>query len=155
MQQWYQSYGSVDFFLSMLCGCSIVWSSTSEKINSFLLENHPCFLKLQWEFWRNDHCQSCVDAMNLQLSSWRCKDCESCWICKGVRVWWNALGFVKDVVVGARLALCVMYDGDLICVSHDLRHVREGSTLRFTDMLQQKSMEVLRKQVLCRRVLRL
>jgi len=28
-----------------------------------------------------------------------------------------------------------MYDGDLICVSRGLRHVRGGSALRLTDML--------------------
>jgi len=33
----------------MLCGCNLVWSSTSEKINFLLLENHLGLLKLQWE----------------------------------------------------------------------------------------------------------
>jgi len=51
----------------MLCGCSIVWSSTSEKINSLLLENHPWLLKLQWKIWWKDHCQCCVDRVN---NSW-------------------------------------------------------------------------------------
>jgi len=41
-----KSYGSiVGFLLSMLSGCNLVWSSTSEKINSLLLENHPWLLK--------------------------------------------------------------------------------------------------------------
>jgi len=34
-----------------------------------------------------------------------------------------------------------MYDGDLICVSHGLQHVRGGSALEFTDQLRQESME--------------
>ena len=105
------------FFLSMLCGYSVVWSSTSEKINFLLLENHPWLLKLQREILWKDHCRCCVDAVNLQLGMWWCKDCESCGICSGVRVWQDAAGSAEDIAIGARMARWVMYDGDLIWVT--------------------------------------
>jgi len=128
----------------MLCGCSLIWYSTSEKINFLLLENHHCLLKLQWEIWWKDYCQCCVDAVNLQLGSWRCNECESCWIYSGVRVLRDSLGSAEEVVVASHMARWVMYDEDLICVSHDLWHVRGRSALRFTYMLRWDSMVVLR-----------
>jgi len=48
-----------------------------------------------------------------------------------------------------------MYDGDLICVSHSLRHVHEGSALPFTNLLRRESMVVLRQQALHQWVLHL
>jgi len=79
--KWYQELAMVwyDFFLSMLCGCSLVWSSTSIKINYLLWENHPYLLKLQWEIWWKNHCQRLVDAMDIQVGSWTYKDYESGW----------------------------------------------------------------------------
>jgi len=68
--------------------------------------------------------------VNLQLGLWRRKDCESRWsIVEFVFYGEYALGLAKEVVGGACVAQWVMHDGDLICMSRGLRHVRRGSVL--------------------------
>jgi len=92
-----KSYSLIGFFLSMLYGCNLVWSSTLEDIDFLLLENHPCLLKLQWKIWWKGHCQRRVGVVNLQLGSWKYKDCEAL-IYNGVYVWWDDSGSAKEVI---------------------------------------------------------
>ena len=66
LNKWYQELWFGRIFLSMLYCYSIVGYSTTEKTNSLLLENNPCFLKLQREIWSKDHCNSVV------LMQWIC-----------------------------------------------------------------------------------
>jgi len=62
----------------------------------------------------------------------------------------------EDIAVeGACMVWWVMYDGDLICVSHSLRHVCGESAMRFTDLLRRESMVVLCQHALHQQVLHL